>query len=51
MNIPTVRAQMKKIGADLVAPDRRSPEYLQEFLGSEIAKWSKTIKASGVVMD
>ena len=51
MNIPTVQAQMKKIGADLVAPDRRSPEYLQEFLGSEIAKWSKTIKASGVVMD
>jgi len=51
MNIPTVETQMKKIGADLVASDRRSPEYLQKFLESEIAKWAKTIRASGVAMD
>ena len=40
-----------QIGADLVAPDRRSPEYLQEFFESEIARWAKTIKASGVMAE
>ena len=39
------------IGADLVAPDRRSPEYLQKFFASEIARWAKTIRASGVMVD
>ena len=48
MNSPATQEQMKKIGADLVAPDRRSPEYLQGFFASEIARWAKTIKASGV---
>jgi tripartite-type tricarboxylate transporter receptor subunit TctC len=51
MNSPTVQEQMKKIGADLVEPERRSPEYLQEFLESEIVKWAKIIKASGIVLD
>jgi len=45
MNSPATREQMKKIGADLVAPDRRSPEYLQRFFESEIVRWAKTIKA------
>ncbi len=51
MNSPATQEQMKKIGADLVAPDRRSPEYLQKFFTSEIATWAKTIKASGVRED
>ena len=51
MNSPATREQMKKIGADLVAPDRRSPEYLQKFFESEIARWAKTIKASGVMAE
>ncbi len=51
MNSPATQEQMKKIGADLVAPDRRSPEYLQEFFASEIARWAKTIRASGVIID
>jgi hypothetical protein len=38
-------------GADLVAPERRSSEYLQGFLAYEIAKWETTIKASGLAMD
>ena len=32
----------------VVAPDRRSPDYLKKFLGSEIAQWAGIIKASGV---
>ena len=51
MNTPAVAEQMKKIGADPVAPDRRSPEYLEKFLASEIARWAATIKASGITMD
>jgi tripartite-type tricarboxylate transporter receptor subunit TctC len=51
MNSPATQEQMKKIGADLVAPDRRSPEYLQKFFASEVARWAKTIKASGVSVD
>ena len=51
MNSPATREQMKKIGADLVAPDRRSPEYLQRFFESEIVRWAKTIKASGVLAE
>ena len=51
MNSPAIREQMEKIGADLVAPDRRSPEYLQTFFESEIARWAKTIKASGVMAE
>ena len=48
---PATREQMEKIGADLVASDRRSPEYLQTFFESEIARWAKTIKASGVMAE
>jgi len=51
MDLPTVRMQMKKIGADPVAPDRRSSDYMRRFLVSEIARWAATIKASGVAMD
>jgi tripartite-type tricarboxylate transporter receptor subunit TctC len=51
MNSPATQQQMKKIGADLVAPERRSPEYLQQFFVTEVARWAKIIKASGVVVD
>ena len=34
---------------ELVAPERRSPEYLQKFVESEIVKWAAPIKAAGVV--
>jgi len=51
MNNPAVQDQMAKVGADLVAPERRSPQYLQEFVNSEIKRWEGPIKASGVTMD
>jgi hypothetical protein len=35
----------------VVAPDRRTPAYLQQFLDGEIEKWAATIKASGVSLD
>ena len=51
MSTPTVRSRMQELGVDLVAPERRSPEYLQKFVESEIAKWAVPIKAAGVIMD
>jgi len=51
MELPLVQTQTHKMGADLVSADERSSEYLQMFLESEIAKWAKTIKDSGVTLD
>ena len=51
MDTPSVQARLKDIGADLVAPERRSSDYLAKFVVSEIARWAAPIKASGVSMD
>ncbi len=39
------------LGLIVVAPERRTPEYLQKFVVSEIDKWAVPIKASGVKQD
>ena len=39
---------MKEFGTILVAPERRSPEYLQKFIQSEIEKWAALIKAGNI---
>jgi tripartite-type tricarboxylate transporter receptor subunit TctC len=51
VSTPAVQERLKDIGADLVAPERRSPDYLAKFVVSEIARWAAPIKASGVGMD
>jgi tripartite-type tricarboxylate transporter receptor subunit TctC len=51
IDTPFVKMRMGEIGADLVAPERRSPDYLQEFVESEVEKWAGPIKASGVSLD
>jgi len=51
MNRADVQEKMKRMGADLVAPDRRSPEYLKSYFASEIARWGKVIVAGGVPID
>jgi tripartite-type tricarboxylate transporter receptor subunit TctC len=48
MNTPSLQERAKQIGADLVAPERRSPEYLQKFVESEIKTWAAVIKAAGI---
>ncbi len=48
MNTPSVQERLKEVGADLVAPERRSPDYLAGFVESEIEKWAAPIKAAGV---
>jgi tripartite-type tricarboxylate transporter receptor subunit TctC len=51
MNTPDVQARLRKLGATVAAPERRSPEYLQKFVENEIAKWATPIKAAGIVAD
>jgi tripartite-type tricarboxylate transporter receptor subunit TctC len=48
MNTPGVRERLNEFGDDLVAPERRSPEYLQKFIASEIKKWGDLIKAANI---
>jgi tripartite-type tricarboxylate transporter receptor subunit TctC len=51
LDTPAVQERLKEIGATVAAPDRRSPEYLQRLVESEIAKWAAVIKAAGVTLD
>ncbi len=51
MNTPAVQARINEIGGAVVATERRSPEYLQKFVESEIKKWAGPIRATGVSMD
>ena len=51
IDTPALRQRLKEIGATVMAPERRSPEYLQKFVESEIKKWATVIKASGLSMD
>jgi len=51
MDTPATQARMREIGAELVAPERRTPEYLHAFVTSEIAKWAAPIKASGAIIE
>jgi tripartite-type tricarboxylate transporter receptor subunit TctC len=51
MKTPAVRARMEELGATVVSDDRATPQYLGQFVKSEIAKWAAPIKASGVSVD
>ena len=48
---PSVQARLKEIGVTVVSPERRSRDYLQKFVASEIDKWAGPIKISGVNLD
>jgi tripartite-type tricarboxylate transporter receptor subunit TctC len=45
---PSVRERMEALGATLVAPGRMTPDYLAEFVRSEVDKWGASIKAAGI---
>ena len=51
MLTPAVADQLRKNGADVVGPERRSPEYLQNFVVTEIDKWAGPIKAAKLTGD
>ena len=51
MDAPATQQRLREIGSDLVAPVRRSPDYLGKFVTSEIEKWSVAIKKAGVELE
>jgi tripartite-type tricarboxylate transporter receptor subunit TctC len=51
MKTPAVRERLEGLGAVIVSEDRAKPEYLGNFVKSEIDKWAAPIKASGVTVD
>ena len=51
METPTVQARLRELGVSVVAPDRRSPEYLKEFIAAEIEKWAVPIKSAGIALE
>jgi tripartite-type tricarboxylate transporter receptor subunit TctC len=51
METPSVQERLRDIGAVVVPPERRSPDYLAKFVASEIEKWAVPIKASGISVE
>jgi tripartite-type tricarboxylate transporter receptor subunit TctC len=51
MKSPVVKERLEGLGAKIVSDDRATPQYLGQFLKSEIEKWAAPIKASGVTVD
>ncbi|MEA2904286.1 MAG: hypothetical protein QOI12_1673, partial [Alphaproteobacteria bacterium] len=45
LETPSVRERLDGLGLSIVAPNRRSPEYLASYVRSEIEKWADPIKA------
>jgi len=48
MNTPSLLVRLKELGATVPPPERRSPDYLQKFVVSEIEKWAKVVKLAGI---
>jgi tripartite-type tricarboxylate transporter receptor subunit TctC len=48
---PGIRKRLEDLGLEIVAPERRSPEYLAEFLPQEIERWAKPIREAGISAD
>lgn len=45
---PTVHKRLEDLGLEIVAPERRTPEYLAKFVPEEIARWTKVVQAAGI---
>ena len=51
LETPAVKERLEGMGVTLASPERRSPEYMAQFVRSEIAKWAEPIKASGAQIE
>jgi tripartite-type tricarboxylate transporter receptor subunit TctC len=51
MHTPNVKERLEGLGAMIVPDDRATPQYLGNFVKSEIDKWAAPIKASGATAD
>jgi tripartite-type tricarboxylate transporter receptor subunit TctC len=51
MATPSVKQRFDELSISLVSTDSTTPEYLRQFVQSEIEKWAAPIKKSGVTVD
>lgn len=51
LDTPSFRDRLQGLGVEVVAPERRGPDYLARFLKDDIAKWTAPIRASGITAD
>jgi tripartite-type tricarboxylate transporter receptor subunit TctC len=51
MKTPAIQQRLREVGAEPVAAERQSPEYLQAFMSSEVRRWAAAIKSSGTSID
>ena len=47
MESAQVQERFKALGLDVVAPSRRTPEFLGTYVAAEVEKWRSPIKAAG----
>jgi tripartite-type tricarboxylate transporter receptor subunit TctC len=45
---PVVNKRLQDLGLEIVAPARRTPEYLATFLPEEVDRWVKVVHAAGI---
>jgi tripartite-type tricarboxylate transporter receptor subunit TctC len=48
---PAMRQRLDAIGLIAAVAERRSPQYLRNYIESEIQKWAQPVKASGLQVD
>jgi tripartite-type tricarboxylate transporter receptor subunit TctC len=51
MKTPTVKNRLEGLGVMIVPPEKETPEYLDQFVKSEIEKWAAPIRASGAEVE
>jgi hypothetical protein len=51
IDTPSVQQRLAAVAATVIAPGRRSPEYLRQFVVDEIEKWAAPIRASGTLIE
>jgi tripartite-type tricarboxylate transporter receptor subunit TctC len=51
MKTPVVKDRLEGLGVMIVPPEKETPEYLDQFVKSEIEKWAAPIRASGAEVE
>ncbi len=51
MKTPAVKDRLQGLGVAVVPPEKQTPEYLDQFVKSEIEKWAAPIRASGAEVE
>jgi tripartite-type tricarboxylate transporter receptor subunit TctC len=51
VDTPSIRSRLLEMGVTAVAPERRSPQYLAQFVVDEIERWAGPIKQNGLQID